>query len=68
LAGGAGSGSGDGSQHAAGGLEAVVRFASGDPFEPTRWWRNTTDVTSVSREWLALLNVWAGFPVQSTRE
>jgi len=48
-------------------LEAIVRYAEGDPFEPRRWWRNTADAQSVSREWFALLNTWAGFPIKSER-
>ena len=47
--------------------EAIVRYASDDPFEPARWWRNTADALSVSREWFGLLNAWAGFPVTSER-
>jgi uncharacterized SAM-binding protein YcdF (DUF218 family) len=47
--------------------EAIVRYASDDPFEPGRWWRNTADALSVSREWFGLLNAWAGFPVRSER-
>lgn len=47
--------------------EAIVRYASDDPFEPGRWWRNTADALSVSREWFGLLNAWAGFPVTSER-
>jgi uncharacterized SAM-binding protein YcdF (DUF218 family) len=47
--------------------EAIVRYAAEDPFEPNRWWRNTADAMSVSREWFGLLNAWAGFPVKSER-
>ncbi len=47
--------------------EAIVRYAPDDPFQPRRWWRNTADAMSVSREWFGLLNVWAGFPVSSER-
>ena len=47
--------------------EAIVRYAPDDPFEPGRWWRNTADAMSVSREWFGLLNAWAGFPVKSER-
>ena len=48
-------------------LEAIVRFAADDPFEPRRWWRNTADAQSVSREWFGLVNAWAGFPIKSER-
>jgi uncharacterized SAM-binding protein YcdF (DUF218 family) len=47
--------------------QAIVRFASDDPFEPRRWWRNSADASSVSHEWLGLLNAWAGFPVRTER-
>jgi uncharacterized SAM-binding protein YcdF (DUF218 family) len=47
--------------------EAIVRYTPDDPFDAGRWWRNTADVRSVSREWFGLLNVWAGFPVKSER-
>lgn len=43
---------------------AVVRYATEDPYNPGRWWRNTRDALAVSREVFALMNVWAGFPVQ----
>lgn len=47
--------------------QAVVRYATEDPYEPTRWWRNTRDALAVSREIFGLLNVWAGFPVKPDR-
>lgn len=46
---------------------AVVRYSLDDPFDPSRWWRTTTDSMAVSREWFGLLNAWAGFPVSSQR-
>jgi uncharacterized SAM-binding protein YcdF (DUF218 family) len=52
---------------AGGGPQAIVRYTPDDPFEPRRWWRNTADALSVSREWFGLFNVWAGFPVSSER-
>src|SRR5439155_22605989 len=52
---------------AGGDPDAIVRYTSDDPFEPARWWRNTADALSVSREWFGLLNAWAGFPVTSER-
>jgi uncharacterized SAM-binding protein YcdF (DUF218 family) len=48
--------------------EAIVRYTPDDPFDADRWWRNTADVMSVSREWFGLINVWAGFPVKSERQ
>ena len=47
--------------------EAIVRYASGDPFEPSRWWHNTHDSMAVGREWFGLLNLAAGFPIKSVR-
>src|SRR5713101_394116 len=42
---------------------AIVRAASGDPFDPQHWWRNTRDALDVVREVLGLLNAWAGLPL-----
>ena len=42
---------------------AIVRAASGDPFDPRHWWRNTRDALEVVREILGLLNAWAGLPL-----
>jgi uncharacterized SAM-binding protein YcdF (DUF218 family) len=47
--------------------EAIVRYASDDPFEPDRWWRTTQDAMRVPREWFGLLNAQLGFPVKSER-
>jgi uncharacterized SAM-binding protein YcdF (DUF218 family) len=46
---------------------AIVRYATADPYEARRWWRQTGDALAVSREVFGLLNVWAGFPVGSGR-
>ena len=46
---------------------AIVRYATADPYDARRWWRETGDALAVSREVFALLNVWAGFPVRSAR-
>jgi uncharacterized SAM-binding protein YcdF (DUF218 family) len=46
---------------------AIVRYATADPYDARRWWRQTGDALAVSREVFALLNVWAGFPVRSAR-
>lgn len=43
---------------------AVVRAAAEDPFDAEYWWRNTRDALSVVREYLGLLNAWAGLPVR----
>jgi len=44
---------------------AIVRAASGDPFDPRHWWRTTSDALDVVREVLGLLNTWAGLPLHS---
>ncbi len=45
--------------------DAIVRPASGDPFDPKRWWRSSRGAIIVAREWFGLLNAWLGFPVDS---
>jgi uncharacterized SAM-binding protein YcdF (DUF218 family) len=45
--------------------EAVVRYTSDGPFNQDRWWADTADAWTVSREWFGLFNAWAGFPVRS---
>ncbi|MFZ0520293.1 MAG: YdcF family protein [Candidatus Acidiferrales bacterium] len=45
-------------------LRLIVRSAPDDPFVARRWWGNTRDALAVVREYLGLLNVWAGLPVQ----
>jgi uncharacterized SAM-binding protein YcdF (DUF218 family) len=47
--------------------EAIVRYTPDDPFDADRWWTNTADAMSVSREWFGLMNAWAGFPMKSER-
>jgi uncharacterized SAM-binding protein YcdF (DUF218 family) len=42
---------------------ATVRAAREDTFDAAHWWRNTTDALAVVREYLGLLNAWAGLPV-----
>jgi uncharacterized SAM-binding protein YcdF (DUF218 family) len=44
--------------------KAIVRAASDDPFEPGRWWRTTGDALDVVREFLGILNAWAGMPLR----
>jgi uncharacterized SAM-binding protein YcdF (DUF218 family) len=48
---------------AAGHGRALIRAASDDPFEPRRWWRTTGDALDVVREFLGILNAWAGMPL-----
>ena len=43
--------------------EAIVH-ATPDSFDADHWWRNTRDAFAVVREYLGLLNVWAGLPVR----
>ena len=43
--------------------QAIVRAASGDPFDPDRWWQTRSYALSVVREYLGLANYYAGFPV-----
>lgn len=50
---------------AAGRGRAIVRAASDDPFQPSRWWRTTGDALDVLREVLGLLNAWAGLPLHA---
>jgi uncharacterized SAM-binding protein YcdF (DUF218 family) len=42
----------------------IVRAAFEDPFDDAHWWRNSRDALIVVREYLGLLNVWAGMPVR----
>jgi uncharacterized SAM-binding protein YcdF (DUF218 family) len=43
--------------------QGIVRSASRDPFDPTRWWRERRFVLAVVREYLGLVNYYAGFPI-----
>ena len=52
-------------QLVAGRGQAIVRAASGDRFEPRRWWRTTGDALDVVREILGILNAWAGMPLRA---
>lgn len=49
---------------AGGDLRAIVRGAPQDPFDAGHWWRDTRDTLSVLREFLGLVNAWAGLPVR----
>jgi uncharacterized SAM-binding protein YcdF (DUF218 family) len=49
---------------AAGRGRAIVRAASGDLFEPDKWWRTSGDALDVVREVLGLMNAWAGLPLR----
>lgn len=43
----------------------IVHGAENDPFDPPHWYRNTSDALDVVREYLGLLNAWAGLPLRS---
>jgi uncharacterized SAM-binding protein YcdF (DUF218 family) len=45
-------------------LKMTVHAAWEDPFDADHWWRNTRDALSVVREYLGLMNAWAGLPVR----
>jgi uncharacterized SAM-binding protein YcdF (DUF218 family) len=45
--------------------EAIVRYSTTEPFNPKRWYADTADAWTVSREWFGLLNAWLGFPLRS---
>jgi len=44
----------------------LVRAAPQDGFDAGHWWRSTSDILSVVREYLGLLNAWAGLPLRHT--
>lgn len=46
------------------GPKAIVHGAPEDPYDASRWWRNTRDSLSVIREYLGLLNAWTGLRVR----
>ncbi len=43
--------------------QAIVRAASGDPFDPERWWHTRRYALAVVREYLGLINYYAGFVI-----
>lgn len=45
--------------------EAIVRYTTAEPFNARRWWADSADAWTVSREWFGLLNAWLGFPLDS---
>ncbi len=47
---------------------AIVRFASDDPYDGAHWWRHTHDALDIVREYLGLLNAWAGFPLRPSQD
>jgi uncharacterized SAM-binding protein YcdF (DUF218 family) len=47
----------------AGRSQPIVRAASQDPFDPDHWWQNRRFILSVVREYLGIVNYYAGFVV-----
>jgi len=45
----------------------LVRSAPQDSFDAAHWWRTTGDALTVVREYLGLLNAWAGLPLKHAR-
>ncbi len=45
----------------------LVRASTEDPFDAAHWWRTTNDALTVVREYLGLLNAWAGLPLSHTK-
>jgi uncharacterized SAM-binding protein YcdF (DUF218 family) len=48
----------------AGKSQPIVRAATGDPFDPNRWWHQRRFALSVVREYLGLVNYYARFAVE----
>jgi len=48
-------------------VHLLVRAAPQDGFDAEHWWRSTNDALSLVREYLGLLNAWAGLPIQHSR-
>ena len=51
----------------AGRLPGIVRYTPDDPFQPSRWWHDSSDAEAVAHEYLGIVNAWAGFPMKSER-
>jgi len=45
----------------------LVRASTEDPFDAAHWWRSTNDALTVVREYLGLLNAWAGLPLSHSK-
>jgi len=48
-------------------LKATVRFTPDDPFDPKRWWQNSSDALAVTREIGGILNAETGFRIKPRR-
>ena len=44
----------------------IVRAAGGDTFAPGHWWRSSGEALDVVREFLGILNAWAGLPLRGS--
>ena len=44
---------------------AIVQYTDEEPFNAGRWWTDSADAWTVSREWFGLVNAWLGFPMSS---
>jgi len=45
----------------------LVRASTEDSFDARHWWRTSNDALDVVREYLGLLNAWAGLPLSHTK-
>ena len=45
----------------------LVRASTEDSFDAAHWWRTSNDALAVVREYLGLLNAWAGLPLSHTK-
>ncbi len=45
----------------------LVRASTEDPFDAAHWWRSSNDALTVVREYLGLLNAWAGLPLDHSK-
>jgi uncharacterized SAM-binding protein YcdF (DUF218 family) len=45
----------------------IVRGSAEESFDAVHWWRTTNDALTVVREYLGLLNAWAGLPLNHAK-
>jgi uncharacterized SAM-binding protein YcdF (DUF218 family) len=50
------------------GLRAIVRPARESRHDLDHWWRRKSDAKTVTREWIGIVNAWAGFPLRGDLE
>ncbi|HWE50629.1 MAG TPA: ElyC/SanA/YdcF family protein [Bryobacteraceae bacterium] len=46
------------------GVPLIVRYASEEPYDASRWWSNSGDALSTFKELFGILNAQAGFPIE----